>query len=261
MPHKKICLMSTFFHGRALNYLRWYCEELLEYYDLVCFLHYDRLCPSDSDWLFSHAGRIMPHRLEENRGYDFGAWYHALHALAHRLDDVTHLGMANDSCVPFKKFKPFFDWFDKSGNDYAGFTNNQELHYHIQTNFVVVRGEAPIQTLLKHFRQTGVLPKKWDVIKQYEVGLSRTMRDSGHRIGSFLDCTTSKINWTIRRPAELIRHGFPLVKRRLGVHRFIPLMREISYSSGENVNIDYITEGIAHEFGTEERIALTAGIR
>lgn len=234
-----------------LNYLRWYCEELLTYFDRVILLIFDQLTDDDMEFIDSincnstklGYQRLVPHVLNENSGFDYGAWYRGLSY----LDGCTHIGLANDSCVPFRRFKGFFDWFDRGRCTYAGFTNNMEFHYHIQTYFVVARGEETIQTIREFFQQKGIITEKFEVIQQYEIGLSQHLIDRRFHIAAMYDCKDGKINWTMKKPEQLLRQGFPFIKRRLGIAQFLPLVREITSMCCENINVDYIIKGLCNQ--------------
>lgn len=246
----KVCLMSTYFKERMPNYLRWYCEELLTYFDRVILLIFESLCDEDIEFLDSVNSnannqktaheRLVPYVLRENSGFDFGAWYRGLDY----LDGCKHIGFVNDSCIPFRSFKKFFEWFDSGRCTYAGFTNNMEFNYHIQTYFVVARGEETIQAIRKFFSDRGIIHDKFQVIKKYEIGLSQYLIDNGFKIAAMYDCKDGKINWTMKKPMELMKQGFPFVKKKLGISHFTSLMKEIASACCENINVEYIIEGV-----------------
>lgn len=247
----KVALMSTFFHGEMLNYLKWYCEELRTYFDKVVLLVFEPLAVSDQNFLQS-VGGIDEYLLPENRGFDFGAWYHGLNCVP---PDCTHLAFVNDSCVAFRSLKPFFAWFDKNNCDYAGLTNNLEFTYHIQSYFIVVRGQATVKLVKEFFSRKGIIADKQRVIQEYEIGLARHMPDHNIKIGCLYDCKVGKINWTMKKPVELLEAGFPMIKRKLGVYQYAELLKNIAANSCDNVNIDYLLEGLEQETAPFEHVS------
>lgn len=252
----KTALMSTYFNGRMPNYLRWYLEELRTYFDRVVLLTYNTIVPSDNIFCESIGG-IVQHVLSENSGFDFGAWNRTIHY----LDNCTHGCLVNDSCIPFRPLKPFFEWFDKNRCDYAGFTNNLEFHYHIQSYFVIMRGEKTISFVKDFFKEKGIITNKFKVIQEYEIGLSNALASHGFKIGAMYDCKIGKVNWTMKRAIELINMGYPFVKRRLGIKKYANILKEIAAMSCDNVNIEYILEGLTNESSKPDAGKLSCGIR
>lgn len=241
MPAHRTCLFSTYFKGRMPNFVRFYCEELREYFTRLVLIIHEELSVDDRGFI-ERIGGIDP-VIVENVGFDYGAW----HKTIHLLDGAERAGFFNDSCICFRKLTKFFKWFEDSSFGWGGLTDNLEFHHHIQTYAVLMRQQVIVE-VQKFFYRTGLITDKFQVIQQYEIGLSRYLK-TVTKIGCMFDCRAGGVNHTMIKPAELIARGFPMIKRRLPLQDFMPILQNAIAYGVDNINLEYLLEGAEYGKG------------
>lgn len=154
-----------------------------------------------------------------NVGYDFGSWAVALD----RFPDVRKLDrviLTNDSLLgPFAPISPLLEAFDHARTTVWSLTESFEISHHMQSYFLGFRSGAlarePLRTFLHDVRVERTV---WDVVLNYELGLSRLCRNSAISYSSHFPvdaATRDDSNPTIIHWRRLLDRGFPFVKRTL----------------------------------------------
>jgi lipopolysaccharide biosynthesis protein len=161
----------------------------------------------------------------DNVGFDFAMWRDVIDRVD--LAAWDELVLANSSVFgPLFPLRHVFERMAARECDAWGMTENDELSWHLQSFFLVFRKpvlEAPI------FRQfwSSVLPfrDKRQVIRSYEIGLSRLLLDHGFKLDTFAPTEAlgrwherlrpRPVNPTCGRPMPLLRAGMPFVKAEL----------------------------------------------
>jgi len=119
-----------------------------------------------------------------NQCHDFGMWFRVLWNM--RVSRLDTIALVNDSCTIHA---PLDEVFAVAGVHPEwkcwGITDSSEIRPHLQTYFVVVRGEA-IRHLLDFIHQSKMSVKdmqdKWTVIRDFEVGLSTFLNSRGVQV-------------------------------------------------------------------------------
>lgn len=168
--------------------------------------------------------------LRDNVGFDFAMWRHVLD----RTDfaEWDELVLANSSVFgPVFPLRPVFERMAAQPCDAWGMTENDELAWHLQSYFLVFRRSVLDSPIFRQF-WASVLPyrDKEQVIRSYEIGLSRLLLDHGFLLESFaqpraldpragwpfpLGGRLRPMNPTCGRPLPLLRAGMPFVKAEL----------------------------------------------
>lgn len=232
-----ICCFSSYAIGCIPNYVKYYTEELRKHFDRVILVTNERpLSSHDNDWAMRSAIDIC---LVKNEGLDFGMYY----KIRSEWGACDEVAFANDSCILFRPIGPTINRLRASGLDYCGITDNREGGYHVQSYFLLVRGKC-VDVIRRSFDRIGVLPDA-DVIRRYEIGMSRRLSRGGWTIGALWPCKRGRgLNRTIHRAKELIDMGMPVIKRKVsgGIHKYIGLMQEAAYYDRAGILIDYLLE-------------------
>lgn len=223
----KVCLFSTYCSDGAIpDHTKLYCKELSTYFDRIIFLSPVAISDISINYLNKNGIELV---IVPNKGKDFGAWHNQIY----RLSYASVAGLINDSCIPFRKLDEVFSWFDKSELDYGGLTDSIEPGwtgfpslYHVQSYFLLIKSTT-ISTIQKYFHKMGVIQEQKSIISDYEVGLSQFLLRNEFKIGSmfsYKDYGYFSGNITIDKARELIKDGFPMIKRRLPILEYKSLI-------------------------------------
>lgn len=212
----RLCLFSSYIGSpRIPDYVKYYLTQLLPHHDrTILLVNDDQPLPGpDRQWLADKGVDFMSVR---NEGYDFGMWQKAL--AREEPAGITRLTLANDSCILFAPLTDFFRWLDESQVDVGGMLESQAYGRHLQSFFLVFRGERaqeaaayicshPVQSL--SYQQ---------IVETFELGLSRTFfQDPGCRVGAMFPVVPLA---PLDDPSyffmdDLLRGGLPLIKKKL----------------------------------------------
>jgi hypothetical protein len=143
----------------------------------------------------------------ENVGYDFASWKTGLDHVRgwDRFDRVL---ICNDSVVgPMRPLTGILGAGAPKDVDFWGMTSSNDVSPHVQSWFVVFEREAVGSGLLHGFwAALQPLGSRAEVVRRYEVGLSRLLLTAGLRMGTYL---------RVRTPAAIraeLRHRVALQK-------------------------------------------------
>ncbi|MBC8050332.1 MAG: hypothetical protein H7X92_09340 [Chitinophagales bacterium] len=157
--------------------------------------------------------------VKRNGGYDFACWALAL-KLFPELWNVSAVYLANDSVYgPLDSFGSMMERIERLDADLIGLTESDDIAYHLQSYFLVMKPRALANRAIREFWQ-GVrnIESKHRVVKEYEVPLARLASNAGLRAEALFPLRTDGavlINPTLFRWRELIEAGFPFMKAHL----------------------------------------------
>ena len=100
------------------------------------------------------------------------------------LDTYDELIICNDSIYgPLQPLSQLFDKCDLMQADVWGITDSYQQSYHLQSYFIIFKQKALKSRAFTNFwSHVTVLNEKKDIIKCYEVGLSKTLRKDGLKL-------------------------------------------------------------------------------
>jgi lipopolysaccharide biosynthesis protein len=189
---------------------------------------------------------VMP-----NLGHDFGFLYRAMQSI-----DTTgyeEIAFVNNSNVLVKSrsLRDLMSWGRSTGSNFFGITDSREAppgidpaaSYHIQSHLLVFRGTA-IKWLSqfwtevrfdKFFSIKDYDEMRLSIINECEIGLTQFMLKRGEKpMARFnVDVISVKygksrnINMHVYLWEELIREGYPLMKKRIVSGEWRPLLKNI----------------------------------
>ncbi|WGD28419.1 rhamnan synthesis F family protein [Ancylobacter sp. WKF20] len=141
-----------------------------------------RLDATDRAAIAEHVELILHRR---NFGLDFGAWSDALALRPELLDGADELLLVNDSVLgPLRPLDDMMERLRAGGDGLFGLTDSVQYAPHLQSYFLLARGEAAIDDVADFLHTRRLTANKRTVIERFEVGLSEHMRDLGHRVAS-----------------------------------------------------------------------------
>ena len=209
---KSICFFSCYYTSDSLPvYVKYYLEELRRHFAEVILISNEKpLSEDDGTFLQKNNLKILQ---VQNEGYDFGMWYKAMQQ--YDISQYDRVGLVNDSCILFGKLDNYFQWLEKSKHDFAGFTNSYLHGYHVQSYFLTINKNA-IPLVADYFKKAGLVKEISKVIQTYELGLSKYLMDNGMLIGAMYNVPNrGEYNYALLHAKNLIKQGFPLVKKRI----------------------------------------------
>jgi len=118
--------------------------------------------------------------VRENIGYDFMSYKIGLESFDYTSYDEVLL--CNDSVYgPFYPMTQLFDSMQSMKCDFWGITDNSVMGYHLQSYFMLFKHPVLTSSTFKNFwKSVKVLPHKSDIIKFYEVGLTKHLMNAGY---------------------------------------------------------------------------------
>jgi rhamnosyltransferase len=127
----------------------------------------------------------------ENVGYDFYSWKTGLDHVR-GWDRYDRVLICNDSVVgPMRPMAEILGPTAPEDVDFWGMTSSNELSPHVQSWFVVFERDAVGSGLLHGFwAAMQPISSRAEVIRRYEVGLSRLLLTAGLRMGTYLRVRT-----------------------------------------------------------------------
>ena len=168
--------------GRVAPHVRRHIEALNKAFERVIVVSTADLEPADEAWLRDHAEL---HR-RANYGYDFFS-YRAGLLEAGNLEDYDRVVICNDSFVgPLHDYEEILTAMSQRTVDFWGLTSSTRIAPHVQSFFVcfmpwVVRSHA----FQQFWQRMSPVSDRWQVIRRYEVGMSKTLQDAGFAGGSY----------------------------------------------------------------------------
>ena len=163
-----------------------------------------------ADILATVAGAIV----RGNRGYDFGAWAHAMRIYP-QVYDASSVYLINDSMLGPPRGAAFAQMIARirqSDADLIGLTDNLEYHWHLQSYFMVLRPRLLLSDVLRDFFDgIMVLQDKDAVIEAYELRFSPSIQDAGFKVEAMFAGAAAG-NSTLKAWRTLLKQGFPFVK-------------------------------------------------
>ena len=215
---RSICFFSSYYTQPNLPvYVKYYLGELTKYFTETVLITSQKEVPTqDKAFLEEKKIRLI---LTPNEGYDFGMWYKGMKE--YNIGDYDRAGFVNDSCILFGKLDEFFQWVDKENPEYCGFTDSYLMDYHIQSYFLVINKKA-IPFVVEYFSKNGIVKELSEVIKTYEVGLSRYLIEKGLVLKALFNIPNKgEYNYALMGADGLIRLGFPMVKKKIMARGYV----------------------------------------
>lgn len=190
---------------RVRPYIVHHLRALRELCDEIVFVTTSRPPPEELARVTPWCARTLQ---KENLGYDFGMWRLALEEVA--LERWDELVLTNSSVFgPLVPLGRVFDRMAERRCDVWGMTDNVEIAWHLQSYFLVFRKRVLDSDAFRLF-WSSVLPyrDKRQVIRSYEVGLSRFLIEQGFVLEAFVRLAV--VRELHRLP---LLEGVPLLRR------------------------------------------------
>lgn len=182
VPNRLVVLAAHDPHGELSPQLRGQVEAWQGQARRLIVVFAGAASPSTREWLGAHAELIE----RDNYGYDFFSYKVGLDA-AGDLSGYTEVVVCNDSFVgPLRPFAQLFAEMDDRKVDFWGITASDRIEPHVQSYFLVFRRWVVGSPAFAGFwREVSPVSARREVIRRYEIGLSRTLLAAGFAMGGY----------------------------------------------------------------------------
>ena len=157
--------------------------------------------------------------------YDFGSYKRGYNWVEENLGlaSFESVILCNDSCYgPIGSFEPMVLQMERQDVDFWGVTDSFQFEYHLQSYWLCLSQEVARSKEFSSFiRAVKKKANVQEVIKSYELALTRTLHVAGFRSAAFIDGPALISSFPKERyenplvyPIEMIERGCPLVKTK-----------------------------------------------
>ena len=124
--------------------------------------------------------------IRRNEGYDFGSWMTGLNWIKNEIQCLDSLILTNDSFWgPISPLDDLFEKINASEASVIGLTDDLMYFPHLQSAFMVFRKDVLASTTFWQFwNELKIWPRKRDLVKHCEVGLSVVLSKAGFTLES-----------------------------------------------------------------------------
>lgn len=224
---KRLCVFAHWDRDNIIDdYVLYYLETLKKVCSEIIFVSDCNLKIEE----LSKLKNITKYYIAQKHGeYDFGSYKRGFQFALENNLDFDELIFANDSCYgPFFSFETIFHKMDKKKCDFWGMTGNRygvvdedaplytksKKEPHIQSYFLVLKKVVWSSEVFKNFINSITKEeKKNDIIKKYEIGLSRLLNENGFKSAKYIDKYRFIHNPTSLKWDKMIKKdGYPFLK-------------------------------------------------
>jgi len=216
---RTICLFQSYWLGRLPLYIKYYLSEISKYEDNIVFItNHKVINKGDEDYIKKYSSELV---MFEDEGYDFGMYYKYIKEMD--VSKYERLTIANDSVVLFKKLDDIYRIAKHSTSDFIGLTESYSIKYHLQAYFVIFNKNS-LKYVKELFIRNGIKTSYYDVVLNYEIGLTQYLMENGLKPEAIYECTEQnkidKLNPIYYYLESLIKRGFPFIKKKLVIQNF-----------------------------------------
>lgn len=187
-PRRRIAVFASFSDdGMLPAQVIPYLEGLKQVTSAIVVVCDNDLLPSEKEKLSQFATHVITGRHGE---YDFGSYKRGVDwaRLFGLLDNADDLILCNDSCFgPIRSFEPMFEVMEARHHDFWGVTDSHEISYHLQSYFLCFsQGVFQSSAFAEFLAGVTKQPNVQEVIKKYELGLTKILVDAGFKAGALV---------------------------------------------------------------------------
>jgi lipopolysaccharide biosynthesis protein len=211
-----ICLFQTYWTGELPLYIKYYLLRLADHEKNIIFITNKKIIKQDDEsYIKKFCNEIV---LMNNEGFDFGMYYKYLVKLD--IQKFDRLTLINDSVILFKRLDNIYNFECLSKFDFVGLTDSHSINYHLQSYFLIFNKKA-IKHVKNYFLQTGIKTTYYDVVINYEVGLTQYLIGMKLKpLAIYKGINGNRLNPIYYHLSELIVNDFPFIKKKLITQKF-----------------------------------------
>jgi len=167
---RRVCIFAHFDKNDIVDdYVYYYLSELKSVTSDIVFVSVSNISASHIKLLKQKGIQVI---VRKNIGYDFYSYKTGLDSI--NLNKYDELILCNDSVYgPLFNFDNVLNQMSNNKCDFWGFTDSNQISYHLQSYFLVFKKSVIHSKRFKSFWDSlEVLDDKLIIIEKYEVGLS-----------------------------------------------------------------------------------------
>lgn len=172
------------------NYIYHYLKELKKNASYLLFVSTSNLVEKDVENLAKYCTNVI---VRENIGYDFMSYKVGLESFDYlSYDEVV---ICNDSVYgPLYSLENVFNKMQNDTCAFWGITDNKDIGYHLQSYFLVFKKSVIQSDAFKSFwDNVEILNDKNEIIKKYEVGLTKHLLQNGYSSAVYSSFEVTKL--------------------------------------------------------------------
>ena len=233
---RRLIILAQFDANNGLPaHVRIHLERLRPHAARLILVSNSDLDPTSYDLADRLCDKVV---VRENKGWDFAAWRDVL-----AMEDTSEWDtviLTNSSIVgPLFPIGPVIEQMENGQSDFWGLVHSKQMGSHLQSFFLGFGRKVIRSTAWGEFwNQVEALEDKWDVIKLYELGLTKHFTKAGFKFDAYmknprfpnsirivdverlggairLPWDINRVGRTIRDHKAMIEEGFPYLKASL----------------------------------------------
>ncbi len=207
------------------DYVYYYLNELLTVVQKLVFVTVSDISKKDIKRLEALDIDVIKRK---NIGYDFYSYKVGIERLD--LSHYDELIICNDSTFgPIMPIKNIFDKMNNEKCDFWGITDSEEIAYHLQSYFLVFRKKILKSHEFSDFwNKLKILEDKKEIIKRYEVGLSKVLLTHNYTLGVYIQYEINKKDNTIRLLSRLWKKPYKVFKVLVSPYQYYTAATKMS---------------------------------
>ncbi|RKX93226.1 MAG: hypothetical protein DRP84_08785 [Spirochaetes bacterium] len=238
---KKICVYAHYnSENKIAPYVLYCLDKMREEGIRILFVSASRLSLINESRLSNVVEKII---YVPNIGCDFYMWEAGIEYLSNKILEIDSLILLNSSVLgPIFSLQDFFKKMDIKNLDFWGISDSYEIRYHVQSYFLVFNRKVINSEVFRDYWSNLVPLHKDDVIRIYEVQLSKYFNERGFTSDVYYHAR-DKSNPTLCHPIEMFKAKVPFVKIQLLRDNpcKIKLEEIVNYiKKNGNINIDVL---------------------
>lgn len=215
------------------DYVIYYLKKLYELGDII-FISDNELNNNQKNKINNLVIKTISIKHGE---YDFGSYKIGLNYLIKNnlINKYDYIIFCNDSVYgPFFPLEPIFKKMEKRNPDVWGFTKNKSnLKPHLQSYFISLSNNIiNDKNILNFFHNIKKEENKSDIVKKYEIGLSKLLYKNDYKLISFININVKFPYLPLEiHTLKSIKNGYPFLKKKIIIENrlLLPKLYKNSY--------------------------------
>lgn len=201
--------------GLVDDYVLYYLSSLRKVCGFIVFVSTAELSQAELGKVQNLAEVVIK---RENVGHDFFSYKAGLDELRkHAPESYSEVILCNDSVYgPLYPMEEMFAAMERTGADFWGVTEAQELAHHLQSYFLVFR-RSVLQSapFLDFWAAMAPLSDRAEIVRRYEVGLSQLLEARGFKAAAYVKAGAFSSRGYARLMAARLKKLFTMPRAEL----------------------------------------------
>ena len=195
-------------HDEVAEYVIYSLKSMAQHVETLVFVTTSKLAAPDRTTLEEICDKVI---CRANVGLDLYSHRVGLESIDWK--EYQEIVLLNDSVYgPLSDLTELFKSMGNKGYDFWGISDCYDIAYHVQSYFLVFSETVVRSLAFESFWESMVVnPEKTSIIRDYEIGLSQRLLESGYHCGALFP---SKKMGTLERVIKYRRHYWKMFRER-----------------------------------------------